>query len=170
MAGRAGRGQQPGQAYFLCKSDGSWNPTNLKESLNREYDAKIQSTLLPLESNTPPYSQKIPEPPIKNRLILTFKKQKTGMTQDQIENFLQSTLAGIQSQLEVQSALEWLKSENNFLVYEENKILKPTTLGNTIIRASLPLSMGSGIAGLFRDIFSVDPHDRCLSEMTGLDV
>jgi len=171
MAGRAGRGQQPGQAYFLCKSNGSWNPTNLKESLNREYDAKIQSTLLPLESNTPPYSQKIPEPPhSKIVLSLLSRNKETGMTQDQIEIFLQSTLAGFQSQLEVQSALEWLKSENNFLVYEENKILRPTTLGNTIIRASLPLSVGSGIAGLFRDIFSVDPHDRCLSEMTGLDV
>ena len=47
MAGRAGRGIKTGQAFFLCKPNGSWNSENLNKTLNKKLETEIRSTLVP---------------------------------------------------------------------------------------------------------------------------
>ena len=171
MAGRAGRGSMTGQAFFLCKPNGFWNSENLNETLNKKLETEVRSTLIPLESGFNNQNEIDPEPPLaKPILSLLSRKSETGLKIDEINNFLNSTLAGLQSNLEVEQSLNWMVAPSRILIFEENDIFKPTTLGNSIIRSSLPLSTGTGIATLFRDIFSTDSSDRHLSEITNLDI
>jgi len=171
MAGRAGRGIKTGQAFFLCKPNGSWNSENLNKTLNKKLETEIRSALIPNEPSLNRRNEIDPEPPLaKPILSLLSRKAETGLKINEIKNFLDSTLAGLQSNLEVEQSLHWMVSPSKILVFEENDIFKPTTLGNSTIRSSLPLSTGTGIATLFRDIFSIDSSDKHLSEITSLDI
>jgi len=169
MAGRAGRGSTPGHALLVRKPSDGWSTSELKEGMAGGALPPIESSLVKVQSgwnrsaeNDPPLAEAI--------LSLLARSGEEGMKTADLERFLSATLAGDSVMAECEPTLRWLASPTRTLVHEEQGIWKPTVFGARAAKASIPLSAGSGLAQLIRDLLSVEEDDQSLKQLSKLDL
>jgi helicase len=170
MSGRAGRGDKEGCASFVLKPKDPWTEEELRAALVSESLPPISSALIPVESSGWSDRNSDAEPALAEAVLSLLSRSDDGMKLCDIERFLKATLAGGRSVPLLQGTLQWLSSPSRMLVYGEDDHWKATSLGRNIVQSSMPLSEGSGIAQLLRDLMSVDDEDVVVRGLSKLDL
>jgi len=171
MSGRAGRGHREGHSILVLKPRDPWSSAELVEALEHEHLPPIRSALVPtdrttsydtLGSNVPALAESV--------LSLLSRSSKKGSKVEDLERFIESTLAGSEALPGLSESLSWLGSPSRLLAFSESDTWKATTLGKRAIQSCSPLAAASGLGQLIRDFLSVDPDDGVLKELSKLDL
>lgn len=166
MMGRAGRGNRPGHAMLLFKNGELGSVESVQNQLESQELPALHSVLVQSSQQSTQG-----EPPLAETVLsLLARKSEDGFSLQGVEQFMRHTLCGEEAASGCATALKWLSNASRLLAFEQDGIWKATRLGQASIRSSLPLSSGTGVAQLIRDLLSVDPDDGMLSHMSALDV
>ena len=173
MMGRAGRGEQAGQAMVLVRPGDRWSVNELQAALCHEQLADFTSALV-----QPPATMRQETPAnlalieiVATRVAAHLARQPEGGTTDAtIRAFFQRSLGGTAFVAQVPAALQWLMDPLRVLAYQDEQgRYQLTVLGHKATRAIFPLTMASGIAQLIRDLLTIDPADQLLARWQPLD-
>jgi hypothetical protein len=168
MMGRAGRGTTAGHATVFFKGNRSQSVDQLHKELEELHVPELRSALL-----TPGQSQKggNEEPPLAETVLsLLARKPEEGLSGGEVEAFIGKTMNGSEVVHQCLPALRWLAGSSRLLAFELEGTWKATRLGQAAIRGSLPLHVACGMAGLVRDLLSVDGDDKFLLRWSKLDL
>ena len=162
MMGRAGRGDQAGQAVAVLRPEDDWDPDQLRAALEAERLPEFRSALALDQDRDlgPPRAA-----PLVASLLSRAGEQ--GHSADDLMRFMAMSLGGKELSAEVAPALQWLARKA--LAYQIEGRHHLTVLGRRATRSVLPLPLAAGLAQLVRDLLSVDPRDQELANWQELD-
>lgn len=164
MMGRAGRGDQEGNAVVVLRPTDNWNRTELQKALDDEVLPEFKSAFAQEAFRLP--STGLPQATAVLASVLS-RADDEGSSLDTLELFLKRSLGGQHLVDQVPQSLRLL--ENHSLAYQSEGRFFLTVLGERATRAVLPLSLAAGYAQLLRDLLTIDPEDKCLDHWQPTD-
>ncbi len=168
MAGRAGRGNRPGQAYLILRPGDSRNLLEFRHDLESHELPTLRSVFLQQGANG---AGRASEPPLaKAALSFLCRRPEEKLKTSEVENFISHTMNGAEVVGVCLPALRWLGGASNLLVFEDDGEWISTRLGQAAVRGSLPLKTAAGVAQLVRDLLSIDEKDEMLLRFSPLDL
>jgi superfamily II DNA/RNA helicase len=173
MSGRAGRGNQAGEAVILVHPKDSWEPQELAESLSSGVLPPLRSAFDSAENHgwgRDRQEQKSIEDIAGLLASLLSRRGERGLKESEIQAFFERSLGGKSAIGLIPEALRWLLDNRRGLAYqdEENR-LRLTALGAKATQAVLPLPIAAGIGALFKDLLSLDTSDKLLRNWKPID-
>jgi helicase len=168
MAGRAGRGSRPGQAYLILKPGEARGLEALRGQIESNQVPTLRSVFLQATKNGTGSGG---EPPLA-KAVLSFlaKRPEEKLKTAEVEKFISNTMNGAEVVADCAPALRWLGSCTNLLAFGDEDEWVSTRVGQAAVRGSLPLKMAAGVAQLIRDLLSIDEQDGMLLGFGMLDV
>lgn len=165
MAGRAGRGNKPGEAIvFLSESDRR-TPEDLKDLIRQQLGGDAGSHARRAADDK--------ASAIETVAAILARQHNRGMDLIALRHYTGRSLTASSLADHVASALDWLEwwklASTRHDQFNDGK-WRLTVAGLTASRAGLPLPLAAGILQLFRDIIQVDETDRLLTDWTTFDV
>jgi len=164
MMGRAGRGDQEGNAVVVLRQTDSWNKAELQQALDEEVLPEFKSAFIQEERRSS--STELPQATYVVASLLA-RTGEEGSSRDALETFLHRSLGGKYLVAQVPPSLRWL--ENQSLAYQNEDRYFLTVLGEKATRAVLPLPLAAGYGQLLRDLLSIDPEDKSLERWQPTD-
>lgn len=175
MAGRAGRGDNPGHAFLIHRPGDAWNLDDLAEGLRSQRMPDLISALLPRRvpksrARSTENDETTVEATAGFVLSLLARPRDVGLTSDQLRQFTSRSLAGPEILPHLDVAIRWLSDPSRLLAHrtEEGKLIA-TSLGAAASRSSLPLPLACSIGQLIRDLLSLGADESILGAWSGLD-
>lgn len=156
MLGRAGRGTREGIGTVLVKGGDRWGKDELEQALETFTPPPLLSTIGQIES-----------PSTVAELLAALLLRMPRLRKDAIEGFFARSLGGQGLVSKVADGLGWLKYR--YLAYPQESLWQLTALGEVAAKSVIPLPIASGVAGLIRDLLTIDPDDQMLAQWTALD-
>ncbi len=169
MAGRAGRGTREGRAVVLVRPGDKWSATELATALRTGDLPPLRSAFETLADRSWDDDSGIEE---SAQLVATCLSRAgvLGTTIDELCGLLECTLAGPSLSALATPSLVWLEDPARVLAFRgDDDRYRLTVLGKRGVRAVLPLSYVAGLGQLVRDLLSLDPEDKLISQWSTLD-
>lgn len=168
MAGRAGRGNQSGNAFVLRRHLDAWSREELVQQLSSEPLPALQSSFSTCKST---YSDKQPvDDGLLEVLTTHLARFPDGQTSNELRSFFDNSLGGHVVAGRVDEAIDWLSDPCRLLVAtNDDGRYVCTALGMRAIRSTLPLRIAAGIGHLVRDLLEIDDDDKFLAAWSPLD-
>lgn len=169
MLGRAGRGERKGNAVVVLRPNDDWEAVDLKTALVDDPLPEMTSGLLGTNHRT---LQSEPSLEAATRVVLSMlcRYGKEGVSEDDLQKFGASMLAGPEMESVLHAALTWLQRHLLAHRREEDGMIVATTLGAAGAAGGLPPAVSSSIGALFRDLFSVGDGPSLVAQISPLDV
>ncbi|MEZ5325774.1 MAG: hypothetical protein R3F19_12020 [Verrucomicrobiales bacterium] len=123
MSGRAGRGKNDGHALFVLKQSDAWKLPELESALLSPQPPAVQSQLVPASDRSGWRSRGDHSAPLalaEVLLSLVTRRSESGMTMDEMEEFMSGTLAGSVQRESIGSALTWLANPMQVLAFGQH--------------------------------------------------
>jgi hypothetical protein len=170
MMGRAGRGDRPGSASVVLKPKDAWHEADLVQQIKSPNIPDLRSALLPEVTERRGQDRRSALRPEQTaRIVLGQLARRERQDLTEITSFFFRSFGGQEIADRVEASVQWLKSGERILAWQEEAEVGVTTLGRVVARTSLPLAVGAGFGTLIRDILSCDADDALLSSWNPLD-
>lgn len=163
MMGRAGRGDRTGHSIAIVRSTDNRDVKTLLKELTDET----------IPDFSPPYQS------MHGSQVVTVATQiasylarhgNAGVSLAQMQSFFERSFVSQNLVSSLPQSLEWLTDPSHMLAYSnEQENYQLTVLGQKAVRGVLPLTIAAGFGQLIRDILTIDPSDRLLSNWQPLD-
>lgn len=165
MMGRAGRGESSGKALVIKRSTDDWVTSTLADALRAETIPDLKSALISSDRNR---SGELPLA-IEPVASLLLRGGEIGRASSEVESFFDRSLGGKEISAQVPGAIRWLQDQALAFDDKESGRTRLTVLGESAVRAVLPLPIAGGLGRLFRDLLALDSDDEYLGRWTPLD-
>jgi replicative superfamily II helicase len=170
MMGRAGRGDRPGYASVVLKPKDAWQEAELVQQIKSPNIPDLRSALLTEVTERRGQDRRSDLRPEQTaRIVLGQLARRERQALTEITSFFCHSFGGQEIADRVETSVQWLKSGERILAWQEDAEVGVTALGRVVARTSLPLEVGAGFGTLIRDILSCDAEDALLSSWNPLD-
>ena len=165
MCGRAGRGDQSGNALILVQDLDKRGPTALAKEL-----ANPEPPLLP---QPPAWKQRTDIPGLADRIAsIMARRHERGVDMPFLRSWCSRSLRGEDLADQLPAILDWLdwwKLASTAHSDHNDGRWRLTLAGRAASTHGLPLRIAGGLLQLWRDLLQVDPSDRLLTDWSAFD-